>query len=81
MDTVVAQAFLTPTEHKMLQILGDKESHGVDELHGCLFDDMSALSAVQPHITHLRQKLRRSGYTIICERHENATRYRLLKPS
>ena len=57
----------TKTQRNILAILSDGFRHSPQELHKALWDEMSAVQAVRPHIFHIRQKLRPMGQDIVCE--------------
>lgn len=57
----------TPTEKKMLDLLGDGNPHFPEELHACLEDELSSVSAIRPHLTRIRDRLRPQGQDILCE--------------
>ena len=56
---------LTPTEKRMLDLLGDGEPHSRHELQGLLWDDMASLATVRYHICKLRAKMT-DGRDIVC---------------
>lgn len=58
----------TPTEERMLVVLSDGDRHKKEELHKCLFDELSQLMTVNYHIQNMRRKLERKGQTIVVER-------------
>ena len=57
---------LTPTQARMLAVLSDGRPHDRKELHGCLDDDLAALTSIQPHLTRIRDKIRGKGEDILC---------------
>ena len=66
----------TPTQTKMLKVLDDGCRHTREELHGCLVDELGALSNIKTHISMIRKKLRPMGQDIICELNERTIHYR-----
>ena len=56
----------TPTEERLLAVLGDGMDHSPAELMGCLYDEMSGRGTLSTHIHHLRKKLQRKGTDIVC---------------
>ena len=66
----------TPTQNRMLDVLADGMAHTRQELHACLSDELSAETSIQPHITHLRKRLRLKGQDILCEVAGRDVRYR-----
>lgn len=59
-------SIFTPIETRMLKVLSDGLDHKREELHACLYDELSNLSAIQPHISRLRRKLHPIGQDIVC---------------
>ena len=59
------QGVLTPTQTRMARLLADGMPHSRGELFGCLDDDLAKLSAIQFHITRIRQALPR-GESVEC---------------
>lgn len=55
----------TPTEKRILDLLRDGRPHHRKEVHACLEDDLSDISAIYPHMTRLRNKLQPSGQDIL----------------
>lgn len=66
----------TPTEAAMLRVLADGQAHLREELHSCLPDELSSLSAIHRHISSIRKRLRLSGQTIVCELRNRRYYYR-----
>ena len=66
----------TETEKRMLQVLADGMAHTREELHACLPDELSALSAIKRHLTEIRKKLRPQGQDIICQLKDRRPLYR-----
>jgi hypothetical protein len=56
----------TPTEARIFEILSDGLPHRREDLHKCLPDELSALSALRPHLTRMRDKLQPKGFDILC---------------
>lgn len=70
----------TPTEAKMLRLLGDGHPHRVAELKTCLKDEEPAGNSVQVHIHYLRKKLRVKGEDVIETVNDGSlTMYRLVR--
>lgn len=57
----------SPTQTRMLILLSDGRPHTKEELHGCLWDELSKKSAINYHLLLLRKLLRTRGEDIICE--------------
>ncbi len=66
----------TPTEAAMLRVLADGQAHLREELHSCLPDELSSLSALHRHISSIRKRLSLSGQTIVCELRDRKHYYR-----
>jgi len=58
----------TPTEQRIMRVLGDMMEHTYEEIRQCLFDDMGERGNVYFHITQLRAKLRPKGQDILNRR-------------
>ena len=58
---------LTPTENRIWKLLSDNKAHTREEIHGCLWDEMSNLATIQYHISNLRGKVKRIDWEIILE--------------
>lgn len=57
---------ISKTQARMLEVLSDGRDHTREELHACLDDQLSALSAIQFHIYCLRKVLKPIGQDIVC---------------
>lgn len=55
---------LTPTERKIMDLLGDGERHTRQELRDVI-DPYIEFTTVQAHVSNIRKKLPR-GYNIVC---------------
>ena len=66
----------TPTERRMLELLRDGLPHSREDLHSCLDDDLSQLTAIQYHLSRIRGKLSLIGEDIICEYYKRSFYYR-----
>lgn len=64
-------------KERMLLLLSDEQPHTKEELHACLWDELSQLSAIGPRIHELRKDLNERGDDIIVERSALGYRYRL----
>lgn len=69
----------TPTEQRIIQLLNDGLLHSREEIHTCLDDELSDISAIRPHITHIRNKLRPFGEDIMCRRHNGSYYYQQVR--
>jgi len=65
----------TPTQKRMLKVLSDGQRHTREELHACLDDELSALSAIQAHITYIRKHLEIRGEDIVCVARDRSYHY------
>ena len=68
----------TPTQARLMEVLGDGEPHARDELVACLEDEMSEWKNVKPHLTYIRKKLRPQQQEIVCQVVNRAFMYRLV---
>lgn len=69
---------LSPTEQRLYDTLKDGRPHRREELHTCLFDEMSGRTALRYHISNLRKKLL-NGYEIICVFYQRTWSYRMVR--
>jgi hypothetical protein len=69
----------TPTEERLLAVLGDGEPHSRDELVACLADELSGWKHVKWHLTSLRKHLRPQRKEVICQVVNRAFKYRLVQ--
>lgn len=56
----------TPTEERILEVLGDGVRHKRKELHRCLSDELTNVKTIQFHLSKIRQKIRPMGRDIVC---------------
>lgn len=56
----------TLTQVRMLRVLSDGRPHSKMELWHCLEDDLSAITAIKPHLTRIRKRLNPKGEDIVC---------------
>lgn len=66
----------TKTQNAMLAVLSDGQPHTREELHKCLPDELSEMSAVRFHISNIRKVLRPKGQDIVCELKYGKIHYR-----
>lgn len=66
----------TKTQNAILAVLSDGQPHTREELHKCLPDDMTELSAVRVHVCNIRKVLRLMGQDIVCELRHRKIHYR-----
>lgn len=69
----------TPTQQRMLNLLGDGLSHTKEELHGCLDDDLAQVECIRAHISDLRKRLRPLGQDIVNRYEDGAYVYRWVR--
>lgn len=75
---VVSTPDMTPTEHRMLQVLADGKGHAMSELHACLDDPLSGRDQVYDHISSLRTRIAKQRVAIVRYVENRNTRYRLI---
>ncbi len=68
---------LTPIQKRLYTLLLDGRPHAREELHACVDDELSGQTALRFHLSRLRQKLRQTGRTVLCEVYESHFYYRL----
>lgn len=66
----------TKTQNAILAVLSDGQPHTREELHRCLPDDMTEMSAVRVHVCNIRKVLRLKGQDIVCELKNGRIHYR-----
>lgn len=71
--------YLTPTQKRLMEVLGDGGPHTVEELLPKLNDELSTTNNLQMHISFLRDRLQQEGKTVINERRDGAYCYRLAR--
>jgi hypothetical protein len=69
----------TPTQQRMLQLLMDGLPHSPAELHGCLYDEMSAVRTVKYHLSTMRKILRPAGLDVLTQVVKFRVHYRLVR--
>ena len=65
----------TPTEYRILNLLKDGLPHHKTEVHKCLYDELSQLDSLAPHICRLRAKLLQRGETVVAVIRNKTTFY------
>ena len=68
----------TPTHKRMLAVLRDGQPHSREEMHACLWDELSKRSAIQRHLSTLRALLR-PRRDIIVQYYKRSLYYRLIR--
>ncbi len=66
-------------KQKMMDLLGDGHYHTLQELKGCLWDELSDESIVAVHLQGIRRELRPAGQDIICHKVDGLFRYRWVR--
>ncbi len=56
----------TPTQQRIMDVLGDGLPHSRAEIQLCLNDEMAVNGVVDCHIQQLRVKLRKDGHEVVC---------------
>lgn len=69
---------LTATQQRIYDMLCDGLPHSRKEIHTCLPDELSQITAIQAHITMLRKKLP-PGQAILVEVKSRSVHYRLVR--
>jgi hypothetical protein len=69
---------MTPTEERLMAVLGDGEPHSREELVACLNDELSSWDSVKSTISVLRKKLHPGRQTIVCQVLNRKFKYRLV---
>ena len=69
----------TPTQRRMMKVLGDGLPHTRHELRDCFNDDRAADNNTRVHLTALRKKLRPQGKDILVEYVRSSLHYRLIQ--
>ncbi len=64
MSSVTMNGF-TPTEGKIMAILGDGLLHSREELHACLPDELGKRDNLKVHLSNIRKKLNPIGQDIV----------------
>ncbi len=64
---------------RMLNLLSDGRPHTIQELHGCLEDELGELSNVWAHLTALRRALATRGEDVVCRRRDGVSWYCLVR--
>jgi len=68
---------LTPTEQRILSLLGDQRDHSKKELLAAI-GDFTDCNTLRVHISRLRKKIS-NGYDLFCSRTDNGCVYRLVR--
>jgi DNA-binding winged helix-turn-helix (wHTH) protein len=65
-----------PVQQRMLELLSDGLPHSKEELHDCLYDELSNIATIQKHISLIRKQLRPHGQDILIEFIRRRVHYR-----
>lgn len=68
-----------PTEAKIMALLSDGLPHTRQEVHACLPDELSSITAIKAHLTAIRKHLRPIGQDILCVWVTRKRMYRLVR--
>jgi|SRR5580658_10449155 hypothetical protein len=69
----------TPVQQRIMDLLSDGLPHTRREIHGCLRDEQSKVSAIGVHISDIRKKVLPTGYTFVCTLSSRKIRYRYVQ--
>jgi DNA-binding CsgD family transcriptional regulator len=72
-----AERYFTPTQRRMLAILGDGNAHPETQLMKCLNDDLTGIATLRVHITKLREKLRANCETVVIYSNDGVNYYQI----
>jgi hypothetical protein len=70
---------LTVTQKKILKVLSDGLPHHRQELHLCLPDDLSGITAVRRHIFEIRKYVKSKRQDILCQFIKGKLYFRLIR--
>ncbi len=73
------QIHMNPTERRINQLLSDGKPHLKEEIHACLYDELSDIKTIRYHISTLRKVVRLLGEEIICEFANRRIMYRKVR--
>lgn len=65
----------TPTQKKLLALLGDGLAHDAKQLLEALDDELAEIGTVYAHVSNIRKKINPAGDDIVCR----AGTYRLVR--
>ena len=68
----------TPTQRRLMDVLGDGEPHTREQLVACLEDSQSEWRNVNPHLVAIRKRLRLERQDVICQVLKRQFLYRLI---
>jgi hypothetical protein len=69
----------TPTQQRIMLVLGDGAAHTRQELRDCLEDELAGRSALSFHLSNIRKYLRPKGQDIVCCLQNKRIMYRLVR--
>lgn len=70
----------TPTQERLMAILGDGLIHTKEELFACIDDELAdKMSTLKSHLALLRVKTRPQGIDIICQFINRGRHYRMVR--
>lgn len=68
----------SPVQTKMMKILRDGQPHAKEELHKCLWDELSGPNAVNMQISYMRKKLLNCNHAILNQQIDGKVFFRLV---
>lgn len=68
----------TPTQQRILEVLGDGMPHSRSELMKCIDDPLSDYTCLNNQLSKIRRKIRPKAREIVCETVHRQTHYRLV---
>lgn len=77
MPTKESTMHFTPTQQRLMDILGDEMSHSKEQLKTCIDDELA--DSLWMHISNLRKKLRQHGRDILTEQLGSRAYYRIIR--
>jgi hypothetical protein len=65
-----------PVQQRMMDLLSDGMPHSLQEMHGCLHDELGPISNIYMHVLMIRKRLRPIGEDLAYERIFGVGHYR-----
>jgi len=69
----------TPTQQRIMDVLGDGLPHGFPDLLPCLEDEYAERGSIRVHLCNMRAKLRPEGLDILIQSISRKIHYRLVR--
>lgn len=76
---MATQEQLTPTQQRIMDVLGDGFDHTKEELKKCVGDELSTDNNLSVHIHLLKKRLAPFGKTITSHEHAGRSYYRVVR--